>query len=85
VFTIRVALPEPVTELGLSEQLGAMLTEGDTAQLKVTVPENPPLGVTLTVAEADAPAANDFEPGDTPSVKLAPPTGFVTVRFTVVE
>lgn len=56
MVTFRVAVV--VAEAGATEQTGARLGLGATAQLKATVPVNPPVGTTLIV-EVPAP------PGDT--------------------
>ena len=46
VATVRVEEPEPVTEPGLKLPVAR---KGNPLTLKLTVPENPPDGVTVTV------------------------------------
>ena len=77
VRTVRVELPEPVTEVGLNEPVefaGRPLT------LKVTTPLNPPAAVTVAVYVVLEPRLTLCDEGDTVSMKV----GFVTTRVTVV-
>jgi hypothetical protein len=57
VRTVSVEVPEPVTELGANEHVGAGVTAGAMLQARVTVPLKPFTGEIVTVAVADPPGA----------------------------
>jgi hypothetical protein len=63
---VEVADPLPVTATlaGLNEHVGAGAEAGDTEQLNATVPVNPPVGSTVTVAVADWPGITELGVSD---------------------
>src|ERR1700674_1892739 len=56
VFTVNVAGAPDVTELGLTEHVGASAGVGVTEQAKATEPLKPPVATTFNVEVDDAPA-----------------------------
>ncbi len=81
VATVRVDEPEPVTATGtkLAEvQMGSPVT------LRLTVPVNPPEGVTVTEYVVLAPRATVWELGETPMEKSPPPPALTTNVTAVV-
>jgi hypothetical protein len=83
VLTVNVEVPEPpVTEAGLSAQVGGRVAVGVTLQVRFTVPVKPLTGETVIAEVALAPAAI------VAGVSAVPPTvksgARVTVRPTVV-
>jgi hypothetical protein len=80
VLTVRVAVA--VAEAG-SEQTGAGVAAGVTAQARLTVPVKPPVALMVRVDVVEAPAATDAEVGLAVRVKLPPPAA-PTVSDTVV-
>ncbi len=84
VLTVKADVPLPLTEAGLNEQAGGLVTAGTIPQVKVTAPVNPFVGVTVTVDVADAPAemdAGDNAVAETVKSGVAEP---VTAKVTVV-
>jgi hypothetical protein len=73
--------PEPVTDRGL--KLGEV-RDGSPLTLKLTVPLNPPDGVTVTVYVVKEPRLTDWEAGEALMEKSPVLAGFTT-RVTVVE
>src|SRR5579863_2494068 len=67
VLMVSVEVAEPlaagVTEVGLSEQLGAIDGVGDTEQVSATELPNWNRDPTVTLAVADCPAGNGFGSG----------------------
>ena len=59
VLTVSVDVPLPLTEVGLNEHAGGLVTLGVTPQLNVTIPVNPLVGAMVTVDVAELPAAID--------------------------
>jgi hypothetical protein len=66
VLTVSVELPDVVTEPGLKL---AVAPVGNPLTLKVTAPVNPPVGVTVAVYEALAPAVTVAEAGVAETLK----------------
>jgi hypothetical protein len=54
---VSVEVPEPVSELGENEHVGAGVAAGATLQDSVTVPLKPFIGAMVTVEVADPPGA----------------------------
>ena len=83
VLMVNTEVPAaPLSDTDEGEKLHAALV-GAPEQAKATVPLNPPLGVNVTVAVADAPAATELTVGATAIAKsgLAPDT----VKLTAAE
>ena len=74
------------TELGLNEQEGDGVTEGAIVlHARVTVPVKPPVGATVIVDVADAPALTVAGVGAVDVMVKPAKAAAVTVRLTVVE
>ena len=93
VVTVRVDVAEPVPVISAAgaEQVGRLVAPDGLvamAQLKLTLPVNPPVGVTVKVLVPVAPGLETVTAGIDPSEKLAlaaavteKSTGVVSVRF----
>jgi hypothetical protein len=79
--TVIVVFPEPLTEVGLKL---AVNPAGRPLTVKVTVPVNPPEGVTVTVYVAEPGSLIVREPGVADKLKSPLPTA-LTTNVTVAE
>ena len=80
-LTVRVDVPEPVTEVGLKL---AVTRVPNPLTLRFTAPANPPDPVIVTVYVVDVPRVTVREAGDAEIVKLGFGAGFTT-SVTVAE
>ncbi len=80
MLTVRVEVPEaPETEVGFNAHLGAGLLPPPTLQVSATAPVKPPVGATVIVDVAEAPAETDA--GVSAGAAIVKP-GADTVRLT---
>lgn len=79
--TVRVEVPEPVTEVGLKVPV---TRDGNPVTLRLTAPANPFFPVIVTVYVPDAPRATLRLVGETEIVKSGAGALEVTVRLIVV-
>ncbi len=81
VEIVSVEEPEPVTDVGLND---ALVREGKPLTLKVTVPPNPLMAVTVTVVDVVPGCPTDSDVGDA-EIEKSGGLVEVTTSFTVVE
>jgi hypothetical protein len=64
---------------GLNEHVGAHAGAGDTVQVNVTVPVNPPVETAVTVAVADCPAVTELGVAEDGAEMLKPGCAGITI------
>ena len=82
MFTVRVVAVPGITELGLTEQVGARAGVGATAQVSVTAPLKAFTAATVTVAVDDIPAL--IELGESAVAESEKSCGKLNVEVAIV-